>query len=350
VAAAGPVPRLAAGDTFGRYQIVRLLGKGAMGAVYLAYDAQLQRHVALKTPTLEGSPQMVGRFFREARAAAQLRSPYICPVHDVGQIGAIYYLSMAFIDGRPLSRVIAESNPGDGPDVAALAQKIARGMHKAHEQGIIHRDLKPDNIMVDTDGEPVIMDFGLARRVDDDVRLTAAGRILGTPAYMSPEQVEGNPEKIGPGSDIYSLGVILYEMLTGRLPFRGSFTAVLRQVVGQEPPRPSAVNPALGEGSTLERICLRLLAKSPADRHASMAEVVQALDEAFPRSPLPVTRPSLWARLSAAVGRLFARRSAPRTPTGPSPDETLAGSGSAAAVKKWPPAEQTIDLPQAHDS
>jgi serine/threonine protein kinase len=349
-AAAAEVPRLAAGDTFGRYQVVRLLGQGAMGAVYLAYDAQLQRHVALKTPTLGGSPQTVARFFREARSAAQLRSPYICPVYDVGQIGTIHYLSMAFIDGRPLSRVIAERNLGDGPAVAALVQKIARGVHKAHEQGIIHRDLKPDNIMVDADGEPVVMDFGLARRVDDDVRVTAPGRILGTPAYMSPEQVEGDPAKIGPWSDVYSLGVILYEMLTGRLPFRGSFTAVLRQVVSQEPPRPSAVNPALGEGSPLERICLRLLAKAPADRYASMAEVVQALDEAFPRSPPPATRRSLWALLLALVARLFARRSATGASAGSSSDQTLAGPGSAAAVKKGPTGEQTADFPQAHDS
>src|SRR5262249_10256947 len=149
----------------------------------------------------------VERFFREARAAAQLRSPYICPVYDVGQIGGVHYLSMAFIDGQALSRVIAERRLGEARAIAALTQKIARGLHKAHEQGIIHRDLKPDNIMVDVEGEPIVMDFGLARR-NDDVRLTAAGNLMGTPAYMSPEQVQCDPDKVGPASDIYSLGVV----------------------------------------------------------------------------------------------------------------------------------------------
>jgi serine/threonine protein kinase len=346
-----PVPLLAAGATFGRYQIVRLLGQGAMGAVYLAYDSQLQRHVALKTPIL-GRPQIVARFFREARAAAQLRSPYICPVHDVGQIGGIHYLSMAFIDGRPLSRVIAERSLDDGQSIATLAQKIARGMQKAHEQGIIHRDLKPDNIMVDADGEPIVMDFGLARRVDDDIRLTTPGHILGTPAYMSPEQVDGDPGKIGPATDVYNLGVVLYEMLTGRLPFVGSFAVVLRQIVGQEPPRPSAVNPALGEDSPLERVCLRMLAKSPADRYASMAEVVRALDEAIPGARPPVARPSLWRRLFVSVGRRFARRPGGQTPADSSPDATVPGSGSVApaAKKDRLSGNETVDLPQAHVS
>jgi serine/threonine protein kinase len=219
-------PVLAAGEAFGRYQITRLLGKGAMGAVYLAYDTQLHRYVALKTPSLESNPLTIERFYREARAAAQLRSPFICPVYDVGQFSGIYYLSMAFIDGKPLRHAITEGRFKEGKDIAAVVAKIARGLQKAHEVGIIHRDLKPDNIMIDTDGEPIVMDFGLARRVDEDIQLTTPGRILGTPAYMSPEQVEGDPEKIGPATDIYSLGVILYQMLTDRLPFKGSLTAV----------------------------------------------------------------------------------------------------------------------------
>src|SRR5262249_12856439 len=156
-APAAAAPSLTAGCTFGRYQVVRQLGRGAMGAVYLAYDTQLQRHIALKTPFLGGNPQSVDRFFREARAAAQLRNPHICPVYDVGQVGGVHYLSMAFIEGQPLSRAIAERRLGDERAVAALVQKIARGLQKAHEQGIIHRDLKPDNIMIDADGEPIVM-------------------------------------------------------------------------------------------------------------------------------------------------------------------------------------------------
>jgi serine/threonine protein kinase len=360
-----PLPVLAANQTFGRYQIVRLLGRGAMGAVYLAYDAQLQRHVALKTPSLGGNPQAVARFLREARAAAQLRSPFVCPVYDVGQVGGVHYLSMAFIDGQPLSKAISERRLGDGKAIAALARKMARGLQKAHEHGIIHRDLKPDNIMLDSDGEPIVMDFGLARRMDEDTRITQAGRLLGTPAYMSPEQVDGDPEKIGPPTDIYSLGVVLYQMLTGRLPFQGSLTAILRQISSTAPPPPSKVNPALGEGSALEQICLKMMARVPADRYPSMAAVVEALEEAFPRERPPEARPSLWRRMSSWAGGLFASRPAspaatPRptpaaapapAPAASHPDKTLLGSGSVPPTERTPQsADQTIDLPQSHDS
>jgi serine/threonine protein kinase len=348
-AAARPAPLLAAGDAFGRYQIVRPLGRGAMGAVYLAYDSQLERHVALKTPVLGSSPQAVGRFFREARAAAQLRSPYTCPVYDVGEIGGISYLSMAFIDGQPLSRAIAERRQGGERAVARLLQKIARGLQKAHEQGIIHRDLKPDNIMVDGEGEPVVMDFGLARRLEDDVRLTSAGSLLGTPAYMSPEQVDGDPDKVGPASDIYSLGVVLYEMLTGRLPFRGSLTAILRQIAAaQPPPPPSSINPALPEASPLQHICLKMMARSPADRYPSMAAVVEALDGAFFRPPPPAVPPSLWQRLFSWAGGLFTPRTDRQPSAGSSPDRTLPGSGQVGRAEKEPKsAEQTVDLPRS---
>lgn len=164
------VPILAANSSFGRYQIVRLLGRGAMGAVYLAYDTQLHRHVALKTPSLGGSPQVIERFHREARAAAQLRSPYLCPIYDVGQIAGVYYLSMAFLDGQPLSQAIAAGRFKTIGDITGVIKKIARGLQKAHDAGIIHRDLKPDNIMIDPDKEPVVMDFGLAKRVNEDVQ------------------------------------------------------------------------------------------------------------------------------------------------------------------------------------
>jgi serine/threonine protein kinase len=365
-----PLPVLAANQTFGRYQIVRLLGRGAMGAVYLAYDSQLQRHVALKTPSLGGSPQAVARFLREARAAAQLRSPFVCPVYDVGQVGGVHYLSMAFIDGQPLSKAISERRLGDGKAIAVLARKMARGLQKAHEHGIIHRDLKPDNIMLDSDGEPIVMDFGLARRMDEDTRITQAGRLLGTPAYMSPEQVDGDPDKIGPPTDIYSLGVVLYQMLTGRLPFQGSLTAILRQISSTAPPPPSKVNPALGEGTALEQICLKMMARVPAERYSSMAAVVEALEEAFPRERPPEARPSLLRRLSSWAGGLFASR--PAAPAAPPPapvatptpsarpapapaashpDKTLLGSGSVPPAERTPQGgDQTIDLPQSHDS
>lgn len=307
---------LVAGESFGRYQIVRLLGRGGMGAVYLAYDSQLQRHLALKTPFLGSNPTIIERFFREARATAQLRSPYICPVFDVGQIGGIHYLSMAFIEGRPLSRVLADGGLTDAQAISDLTNKVARGIHKAHERGIIHRDLKPDNIMIDAEGEPVIMDFGLARQIEEDIRLTSPGKILGTPAYMSPEQAEGDSGRMGPATDIYSLGVVLYEMLTGRLPFHGSLTSVLRQIASVEPRRPSAVNPRLGVDSPLERICLKMMAKSPESRYRSMAEVVAALEGSclegvVARAP---ARKGLWSRSIELVASLSRRGKSARAP------------------------------------
>jgi serine/threonine protein kinase len=302
------VPVLAAGESFGRYQITRLLGRGAMGAVYLAYDSNLQRFVALKTPFLSNKPHIIKRFYREARAAAQIRSPYICPIYDVDQISGIHYLSMAFIDGQPLSRVIVGEHGKDHPQIAGIVKKIARGIQKAHDKGIIHRDIKPDNIMLDADGEPIVMDFGLARRVDDEIKVTQAGRILGTPAYMSPEQAEGDAKKIGPPTDIYSLGVVLFEMLTGRLPFEGPFLTILRKIGSDAPPLPSSLCAKLEANSPLEQICLKMMAKKPADRYARMADVADALDRlTAPQEPAPAP-PSLLAR---AWAWLTKRKSTP---------------------------------------
>src|SRR5262249_9069326 len=312
---------LAPSESFGRYQIVRLLGQGAMGAVYLAYDPQLERHVALKTPFLGSNPITIERFFREAKAAAQLRSPYICTVYDVGQIAGIHYISMAYIDGQPLDRVIAEGKLKDPRRIAEITKKIARGLQKAHESGIMHRDLKPANLMIDTDGEPIVMDFGLARKVGEDTKLTTPGKILGTPAYMSPEQVEGDPKKIGHPTDIYSLGVVLYQMLTGRVPFQGSFTSILHKIASEQPEKPSSISMDIAEGSPLERTCLKMMAKSPADRYPSMAAVAEALEEAFPREGPAIVQPSAWDKLRGAAKRLFSFRG-PAKATPPSQTPT----------------------------
>jgi serine/threonine protein kinase len=309
-----------------------------MGAVYLAYDTQLQRYIALKTPFLGTSPLIIKRFYREARAAAQLRSPYLCPIYDVGQIGGVHYLSMAYIDGQPLSRWIAQRKLADAPAVMEVVRKIAKGMHKAHEQGIIHRDLKPDNIMMDKDGEPIIMDFGLARRVDDNIQVTTPGRILGTPAYMSPEQVDGKPAGIGTASDIYSLGVVFYEMLTLRLPFEGSLTSVLRQIGSKDPAKPSSLVPTLGEGSHAERVCLKMMAKSPADRYPTMAAVVEALEASVPRADQAVGKPRKGSRVWAWAASLFRSKAEPVTPSAaPTPP-----SGSKGSMPSVTPLDRTM--------
>jgi serine/threonine protein kinase len=328
-------PSLSASTSFGRYQIVRPLGKGAMGAVYLAYDTQLQRHVALKTPSLENTPQTIERFYREARSAAQLRSPYLCPIYDVGQIAGVYYLSMAFLDGQPLTRVIAQGTFKTVGDVAGLTRKIARGLQKAHEAGIIHRDLKPDNIMIDQDGDPVVMDFGLARRFQDDVQVTMSGVIIGTPGYMSPEQVEGDPRKIGPATDIYSLGVILFQMLTGRLPFQGSLTSVLRQIGTDPPPRPSGLNEELPKDSPLEHICLKMLAKTHDARYASMSDVARALEELGPRNDELVVKRSVLGRVKSWTSGILSSRSRPA-------NTVMATKGNTSEMPKIASVEETI--------
>jgi serine/threonine protein kinase len=310
---AADVPVLRASATFGRYQIVRMLGQGAMGAVYLAYDTELHRHVALKTPFLGKSAQTIERFYREARTAAQLRSPYLCPIYDVGKVGDVHYLSMAFIDGVPLSKVMAEQRLKTVGEMIATVSKIARGLQKAHDLGVVHRDLKPDNIMIDPDGEPIVLDFGLARRVNDEVQVTMSGVIVGTPAFMSPEQIDGDPTKIGPATDIYSLGIVFYHMLTGQLPFKGSLTSILNQIGSKVPARPSAVNPAIGEGSALEQACMKMIAKSPRDRFPNMAEAASVLEALIEKNAeVSVHQPSTLGRLKTWSSDVFASLVRPR--------------------------------------
>ncbi len=264
---------------FGRNRIVRALGSGAMGTVYLAEDMQLGRQVALKTPHFQDDPsgELLKRFYREAQAAATLRHPNICPVHDVGKIDQTHYLSMAYIEGNPLSAFVRSTKAQPERQVLAIVRKLALALQDAHDHNIVHRDLKPDNVMVDKWGEPLIMDFGLAHHVrpEEEIRLTHAGTLVGTPAYMSPEQVDGDPEKIGPLSDEYSLGVILYELLTGQLPFRGSIMAVLGQIVTKEPPAPSQARPGLDP--RIDALCLKMMTKNSSDRFPSLAAVAEEL-------------------------------------------------------------------------
>jgi predicted Ser/Thr protein kinase len=302
-----PAAPAAMPEQFGRYRILKQLGKGGMGAVYLAHDTQLDRKVALKVPHFAASegPEVLERFAREARAAATLSHPNICPVYDVGEWQGTRYVTMAYIEGKPLSDLLRSGKPLPQQSVAALVKKLAQAMHDAHQHGIVHRDLKPSNVMVSKKHEPVIMDFGLARRAQEDVRLTKSGSILGTPAYMSPEQVGGDPQAVGPPSDVYSLGVILYELLTGRLPFQGPVTAVLGQILTQEPPPPRSLRADLDPA--LEAICQKAMAKKVPDRYGSMRELAAALnryvkgDAAAPRA-VPGKAEALPAAAVAAAG------------------------------------------------
>ena len=264
----------------GRYRVEKLLGQGGMGAVYEAHDTRLDRPVALKVQRLEGKMAAIGtaRALREARAAAALQHPNICPIHDCGEIDRTFYLVMALIRGPTLTQRLRASPPLTISESIALVQKTAAAMAHAHEHGVIHRDLKPGNIMLNEHGEPVIMDFGLAR-LDTPLatQLTQQGEVLGTPSYMSPEQINGEVAAIGPATDIYSLGVVFYELLTGAVPFHGDLIALATQISLDPPPLPSVVKPELG--SRLDALCIRALAKKPGERWPSMRAFGEALGQ-----------------------------------------------------------------------
>ena len=283
--------------SLGPYRILRQLGEGGMGVVYLAEDASGKR-VALKVPSVSvtADPTHVKRLYREALAAGQIDHPNIGRILDVGQEGDRFYLVMTFIEGKTLAQWFEEGRTFDVPESLALVASIARAVHVAHEAGIIHRDLKPGNIMLPESGDPIVMDFGMARRFDGaESLLTPSGAIVGTPGYMAPEQITGAPDEIGPPCDLYALGVILYELVTDWQPFTGNLATLLGSIVSDPPTPPRKHCPDLDPN--LEAICLKALEKDPAQRYASaarFAEVLEAFErgEARPLSDSPPPAPS----------------------------------------------------------
>jgi predicted Ser/Thr protein kinase len=264
----------------GRYEMLKLLGKGGMGAVYLAHDDQLHRLVAVKIPHFGGPDQLnlKHRFLREAQVAATLSHANLCPVYDCGEIGGVLYLSMAYLEGRPLGKFIRPGQPLPARAVVAVVRQLALAMQEAHAKGVIHRDLKPANIMITPRKQPVIMDFGLARRTNvEDPHLTQSGMLMGTPAYMPPEQLNSDTKAMGPATDIYALGVILYELLSGKPPFQGPLGELMTRIM-TEIPAP-LVRSRADLPPALDAICAKALAKKPADRFASMAEFAGALGD-----------------------------------------------------------------------
>jgi serine/threonine protein kinase/tetratricopeptide (TPR) repeat protein len=271
-------------EQFGRYRILRELGRGGMGAVYLAHDGQLDRQVALKIPFFrdDDDAEAVGRFYREARAMATVHHASLCPVFDVGRFEHWHFLTMAYIDGQSLSKMLKEMGRLSVTLATTLMTTVARALHKAHAAGIVHRDLKPSNIMLTSDLEPIIMDFGLARRKKaGEVELTQRGDVFGSPAYMAPEQVEARHDEIGPATDVYALGVILYQMVAGRRPFEGSQMSMFGQILACAPPPPSQFRPELSP--EIDAICLKALSKAPAQRHTSAASFADHLSRLLNR-------------------------------------------------------------------
>jgi WD40 repeat protein/tetratricopeptide (TPR) repeat protein len=293
------------------YEVLEKLRRGGMGVVYKARHLSLGRVVAVKL-ILSGEPADLARFRTEAQTLARLHHPGIVQVFEVGERQGRPYFAMEFVDGGPLDRKLA-GTPQPPREAARLAETLARAIHVAHEHGIIHRDLKPSNVLLAADGTPKIADFGLAKRLDGEAGLTWSGAVVGTPSYMAPEQAARRAEEraVTPLIDVYALGVILYELLTGRPPFRGTDAfATLLLVVGQEPVPPRTLQPAVPHD--LETICLKCLHKEPSRRYASALELAEDLRRFQGGEPIrarPVGRGERlwrWCRRKPLVASLIA--------------------------------------------
>jgi tetratricopeptide (TPR) repeat protein len=264
------------GTRFGRFEVLEELGRGSFGVVFRCRDTELDRVVAVKVPrpgTL-GSPEEEDRFLREARSAARLAHPNIVALHETGRIEGVPYLVSAYVAGTTLAEWAAARKPCP-LRAAAVVAALANALHHAHGHGVIHRDLKPSNVLIDAEGAPQVTDFGLARAQQDSGRLTHDGEVLGTPAYMPPEQARGEAHRVDARGDVYSLGVILYELLTGTLPFHGAGWLMLLQVREAEPAPPRRLNGAVPRD--LETVCLKAMAKELLRRYGTAAELAADL-------------------------------------------------------------------------
>jgi serine/threonine protein kinase len=292
---------------FGDYELLEEIARGGMGVVWKARQTSLKRDVALKMIRAGAlaSPDEVQRFLREAEAAANLQHPNIVAIHEVGEHDGQHYFSMDYVPGRDLGALVKDG-PLE-PQVAARYVKIiAEAIHFAHQRGTLHRDLKPQNVLIDTADQPRITDFGLAKFIKDDSRLTQSGVVMGSPSYMPPEQADGRHSEVGPASDVYSLGAVLYELLTGRPPFRGTdVMATLRDVMENEPAAPRRLKADIPPD--LETICLKCLEKSPTVRYPTARALAEELDRFLKGEPIQARPASAvrkvvsWARRHPGV-------------------------------------------------
>lgn len=280
---------------FGRYRLVNELGVGGMGKVYRAYDTKLDRHVALKL-IMGLNEKTIARFMQEATATAGMNHPNIVRLYDIGQEGGDYYFTMDLIEGGSLADMLLKKRKISPKQAAEFMAQAAGGVHYAHTQGVIHRDLKPSNILIDREGRPIIVDFGIAKLTKSGARLTKTGTFMGTATYMSPEQANNASRGVDERSDVYSLGAILYEMLAGSPPFPGDNNAeVLRQLFTKVPPKPSQFNTRLPK--ELDNICLKALEKEKKHRYRSAREFQADLENFVAGRPIAATSPSVFSHL-----------------------------------------------------
>ncbi|TWT57509.1 Serine/threonine-protein kinase PknB [Thalassoglobus neptunius] len=276
------------------YRILSILGKGGMGQVYLAEDLKLKRQVALKVVAggAASTPEMLERFQAEARAVAAVKHPGVCHIFEAGEAGSIPYLAMEVIQGKTVSELIREQLPTPKQS-AKLANDIAKAVHACHESGILHRDLKPSNVMVTNDGIVKVMDFGLAKPLGTSGDRTRTGEIIGTPSYMAPEQASGVVKQLGPECDVYAIGALIYEMLTGRPPFQTSeLMQTIMLVMTTDPVPPRKLQPRVP--TDLETICLKCLQKQTRKRYSSALELSEDLERYLNSEPIRARKTPLW--------------------------------------------------------
>jgi predicted Ser/Thr protein kinase len=281
------------------YDILGELGRGGMGVVYKARQVGLDRLVALKM-ILAGphaGPAHRARFQTEAAAIARLRHPNIVQVHHVGECDGNLYFAMELVEGGSLAAA-ARDRPWEPERAADLVEKLARAVHAVHKEGVVHRDLKPANVLLDPDGEPKVVDFGLAKLAGSDrTEATVTGSVLGTPAYMAPEQADGRTRDVGPHTDVYALGAVLYHLLTGRPPFGGDTPlATIRRIVSDDPVPPRERCPDVP--ADLDAVCLKCLAKEPEDRYPSAKALADDLRRVLDGEPVTARPPGLGRRLA----------------------------------------------------
>src|SRR5436309_15614931 len=281
---------------FGDYELVEEIGRGGQGVVYRAHQKSLNRTVALKVIGLGhwATEAHLKRFRREAEAAASLEHPGIVPIHEVGEREGTCYFSMKFVEGGQLDEVVRRE-PMPIRQAAELIAKVARTVHYAHEHGILHRDIKPGNILLDKNGEPHLADFGLARLVETESTLTRTKDLMGTPSYMAPEQAVGNNAQITRATDVYGLGAVLYQLLTGHPPFAGGTTyETIKLLIETEPRQPRQLNPKVDRD--LSTICLKCLDKDPKRRYPSALALTEDLECWLKHEPIQARRTGIFAR------------------------------------------------------
>jgi len=291
------------GRRFGKYEILEKIGEGAFGVVYHARDVTLDREVALKLlkPLIAQDTAFRARFFQEAKAAARLDHPNIVDVLEVGELEGSPYIAMRLVEGRPLDEIILEEGPLPLEKVTDILSQVAEALDYAHQRGVVHRDVKPSNIIVREDGRVVLTDFGLARAREESSYLGSAERLVGTVEYMAPEQLDVERKgELGPATDVYALGVVAYQMVTGEVPFSGSTEAVMAGHLFKRPPRPSLRRPDLPR--RIEEVILRALAKRPDERYGHAREFASAFWAARPREGRPEPRP---APVGTNIGRFL---------------------------------------------